>query len=617
MGFMPFKMKNLLLEVFDGARLLRFARNDKRGPSLRGAERRSNLKSGNGAHQLTCVRLGSLLLLSSAVIACIPQSGVVPGTFRRPLIVDISGLDPVRIQDVESHLIGSQIFEGLIEIDDNTLEIKPLLAERYEISPDGRTYTFHLRKGVRFQDDPCFLEGKGREVVASDFKYSLERIVDPSNLSTGWWLFDNRIVGANEYREELSSARKEEREPTLDSVEGYEVVDEYTFKIHLKQPFGPFIHILGMSYAAAVPREAVEMYGKDFFRNPVGTGPYRLGEWRDQLRLVLVRNPNYWDKDEAGKPYPYLDRIVTRIMREATIAFMEFESGNLDVTGIPPQMWKKVFDENNELRQEYREKYQLRKIPRLATYYLGFMMDKEPLGTSKKLRQAFNHALNRQAVCDIIMNGRGIPAKGILPPGLPGFNEELEGYTYDPDKARQLLAEAGYPGGKGLEPIKLFATGGDRTMEDLSVAVQNDLKEVGVEIEIQNLTWPQLLESIDKHEPAFFRAGWIADYPDPENFLALFYSKNHSPHGPNNSLYSNPRFDDLFERALRLPRLEDRIPLYQEAERIVVEDAPVVFQYSSVTYRLEQPYVRNYPANPMDIGRWKDVWFDLENTSAK
>ena len=536
------------------------------------------------------------------------EKGRPRDALRLALTGEIRSLDPARVGDSASGLVAGQIYEGLVQFD-ASLRIRPALAESWTVSPDGTLWNFTLREGVRFQDDPAFPGGKGRPVTAADVKYSFERVVNPKSLSTGWWIFNGRVEGANAYREELLASEREERPPAIPGVSGFRVPDERTFQIQLTHPFAPFLYLLAMSYTWVVPREAVERYGEDFGRHPVGTGPFLLEEWSPGLRVHLRRNPHYWEVDDEGRRLPYLDGVEIRMLRDSLVAFLEFERGNLDVTGIPPEMWPKVMTEGGNLSEPYRN-YQLLTCPSLTVQYFGFLMTEPPLGTQGQLRQAFNFAVDRQGIVDHVMNGRGIPASGVLPPGIPGYNTDLEGYTYDPARARELLAEAGYPGGEGLPEIMLQLNSGGTENEDIAEVVQQQLADIGVRVSLRLIAWPQHLDSIDRGLAQFFRLGWIADYPDPQNFLALFYSQNAAPAGPNATRFQNTKFDHLYAQALASTDEAERLRLYQEAEKIVVEQAPWLFLFHGEVYRLEQPYVRGYPVNPMDLHILKHVWFE-------
>jgi len=434
-------------------------------------------------------------------------------------------------------------------------------------------------------------------------------VANPKSLSTGWWIFNGRVEGANAYREELQAAEREERAPTISGVSGFRVLDERTIQIELTHPFAPFLYLLAMSYTWVVPREAVERYGDDFGRHPVGTGPFVLEEWSPGLRVRLARNPHYWEADDRGRQLPYLEGVNIRMLRDSLVAFLEFERGNLDITGIPPEMWPKAMTDEGRLAEPYR-KYQLSTCPSLTVQYFGFLMTAPPLGANKLLRRAFNYAVDRQGIVDHVLNGRGIPAKGVLPPGIPGYDADLQGYTYDPARARELLAEAGYPGGEGLPEVVLQLNSGGTENEDIAEVVQQQLAEIGVRVSLRLIAWPQHLDSIDRGLAQFFRLGWIADYPDPQNFLALFYGENVAPAGPNATRFRNAAFDRLYRQALRSTDAAERLRLYQEAERIVVKEAPWLLLFHGEVYRLEQPYVRGYPVNAMNLHILKRVWLE-------
>lgn len=530
------------------------------------------------------------------------------GVLRLPLGANPRSLDPARISDTVSHHVALNIYNGLIELDDS-LNLVPSLAEHWEVSDDGLTYTFHLREGVRFADDPCFPGGRGRELEAADVKYSLERIADPGVASVGWWLFNGRVEGINAFREELAAARREGREPGLKEVSGYRVIDSRTFQVRLTQPLAFFPYVLAMSYGFVVPREAVEYYGEDFDYHPVGTGPFVLESYVPDHEIVLARNSGYWERDEEGRPLPYLDKVHLRTAREGVVAFFGFERGVYDAMGIPNELWDKVITPGGELRPRYA-RFRLDHATEMAVFYYGFLMTDPLFGTNKKLRQALNWAIDREGIIEALLDGRAEPARGIYPPSMPGYEPLAEGYGYSPERARALLAEAGYPEGRGLPELTLTVPAQTTREQAIEVAVQAMLRQIGVRIRIERLSWPQFLEAADANRLSFFRLGWIADYPDPENFLALFITDNFSPHGPNQTLYSNPEVDRLYEEALRERDPARRMRLYAEAERIIVDDAPWIFLFSSKRYRLTQPYVRGLAMNGMGIAHYKNVWLD-------
>lgn len=507
-------------------------------------------------------------------------------------------LDPVLISEDAGHHVGDQIYESLLEFDDR-LNLIPGLAERYEISEDGKVYTFYLRKGVVFHDNPCFPSGKGREMLAGDVKYTFSRVLHPGSRSTGVWVFEDIVEGARDY---LNGKAEE--------ITGFQVLDDYTFQVRLVRPFSPFKYRLAMAYCFIHPREAVEYYGAEYFQNPVGTGPFQFVYWKPNQEILLKRNLHYWMRDRDGVQLPYLDGVSFGQIPDFKVAFIELDMGNLDsIRDIHDELWTKVFDENRQPQPGY-EKYQIQSLPLWVTQYYGFNLTKPPFQNNLKLRQALNYALDREAIIKYVINGRGTPARGVVPEGMPGYHSQVDGYPYDPDLARRLLAEAGYPNGEGLEEITLQLNSGGTINETIAEAVQDQLGKIGVKIRLQIVEWAQHLQSVDDGQPVFYRLGWVADYPDPENFLSLLWSRNFSPNGPNYSRYSNSEYDRLFEEALLVTDPVRQMELYQQAERIAVEEAPWLFLYYTVRYRLLQPYVRNLVFNPQELVFCTHVWLD-------
>jgi oligopeptide transport system substrate-binding protein len=529
---------------------------------------------------------------------------------------NIRSLDPVGINDVVSHHVAHQIYDLLIDLDTN-LQLTPELAYRWEISPDGLLYTFHLRKGVFFHDNPCFPNGKGREMNSEDVRYSFNRILDPRTGSLGFDFYKNYVEGAQEFLDEVNKAIGENRSPKIPSVSGFTIPDDSTFQIRLKKPFGPFIYYIVQAYTYIVPREAVERYGKDFFQNPVGTGCFIFENWTPDLEINLKRNPNYWDRDEHGSQLPYIDRIKFRFIHDLSQQLLEFTSGNLDESyRIPTELFKSIVTENQQLTPEY-SKYILQVKPSLTVQYYGYLTTGK-IFNNVKLRQAFNYAIDREKIIKYVLNGQaaGPGIHGVVPPVMPNYNaRNIKGYTYDLVKARQLMEEAGYPGGKGLPEIILQINEGGGRNTQIAEAIQGMLKEIGVTVKLQLLQFAQHLDNIDAGRANFWRLGWIADYPDPETFLNLFYGKN-VPDNPgekspiNSFRYRNKRYDELFEQAISVSDISERNKIYEDAEQIAVDEAPVLFIYYDQDYRLLQPYVRGYTLDAMHRVNMKYLWLD-------
>lgn len=545
--------------------------------------------------------------------------------------IQVRSLDPIATGDTSSSGIASQVYEGLVAYDQATLAVVPCLAESWDISPDGKLYTFRIRRGVCFHDDPCFPNGKGRELTAHDVKYNLTRVCDPLAMGTAFWLVDGRVVGAHEYSEARQRLLDEnERFWEIDDsaaevaeVEGLRVLDDYTFRIELTKPFAPFVKVLAMTYFDIAAPEAIERYGPrqnppgadTFFQHPVGTGPFTLEKWEPDVEIVLRANPEYWGRDEAGRPLPNIDAVHLFSRRDPHTAFMEFEEAHSDIAGVPDQDWDRVMREDKTLKEPYASRYELQTSPTLTTFYYGFNMRRGVFATNERLRQALNYAIDRESIIKQIYRGVGSPAYGPIPPGLPGHDPHNKRYEYNPQRAKQLLAEAGYPNGEGLDEVVLYVSGAGDTPDRTSVAVMEQLRLVGVNIHLKQQPWPLHLESIDSNEAEFFRLGWIADYPDAENFLALFLSRNHTP-GPNATLYSNPEFDRLYDQAMLEPDEAKRTGIYRRAAEIVIDECPWLFTTTGETISLRQPWIKDYPTNPLAVGYFKNLIIDRSGVAA-
>ena len=529
---------------------------------------------------------------------------------------NIRSLDPVGINDVVSAHVGHQIYDLLVDLDTN-LQLRPALATRWEISTDGLTYTFHLRKGVFFHDNACFPGGKGREFNAQDVKYSFTRVLDPRTGTLGFDYYKNYVEGAVEYFTDIQKSQSEKKEPKIKEVSGFIVKDDSTFQIKLKKPFGPFIYYVTEAFLYVVPHEAVDKYGKDFFQNPVGTGAFIFDNWTPDLEINMHRNPNYWGVDEFGNKLPYLDKVKFRFIKDLSQQMLEFKNGNIDESyRIPNEVLKSVVTEDGmSLTPEY-SKFILQRKNALADQYFGFQ-NQGKIFNDAKVRQAFNYAIDRDRIVKYILNGSGsVGTHGIVPPGMPNYDyKTINGYTFNLEKAKQLMTEAGYPGGKGFPEVTLTINEGGGRNTQIAETIQSMLKEIGVSIKLQLLQFAQLLDNVDAGRADFFRLGWIADYPDPENFLNLFYGKN-VPDNPNekspiNSYrYKNPKFDELFERAITITDITERNKVYHEAEQIAVNDAPLMFIYYDIDFRLEQSYVRGHALDPMHRVNFRWTWLD-------
>jgi len=538
------------------------------------------------------------------------------GIFIANELENIRSLDPVGVNDVVSHHVSHQIYDGLIDLDTN-LQIVPMLATRWEISPDGLTYTFYLRNNVTFHDNACFPGGKGRKFVAGDVVYSFTRVLDPRTGSLGFDFYKNYVEGAKEYNEEISKATSEKREPKLMEVSGYKALNDTTFQIKLKKSFAPFIYYMCQGFAYVVPKEAVEKYGKDYFQNPVGTGPFVFQNWTPDLEINLKRNPNYWDKDVHGNQIPYLEGIKFRFIKDLSQQLLEFKNGNLyESYRIPNELFKTIVNEDKTLTPEYSQ-FTVQRKTALSTQYYGFLVTSKVF-SDVKVRQAFNYAIDREKILKYVLNGSANdPAiYGMVPPVMPNYNaKQVKGYSFDLVKAKQLMSDAGFPGGKGFPEVTLNINEGGGRNTQIAEAIQDMLREIGVTVKLQLLQFAQHLDNIDAGRSDFYRLGWNADYPDPETFLNLFYGKN-VPSNPkdvspiNSFRYVNPEYDALFEKAIATVDIAERNKLYEQAEQLAVNDAVCLFIYYDEDWRLVQSFVRGFALDPMHRVNMRFTWLD-------
>jgi len=520
----------------------------------------------------------TILCLSS----CTVKSDTNKNIFHYNEQTGIASLDPAFAKNQSIMWAVHQLYNTLVEVD-NDLHIVPSMAKSWEISNDRLVYTFHLRGDVFFHDDHAFPGGRGRKVTAEDVVYSFNRIVDKQTASPGAWIFNGKI----------------------DSTRGFTAINDSTFVLKLKRPYMPILGILSMQYCSIVPKEAVEKYGVDFRQHPVGTGPFVFVAWEEGQALILKRNRNYFEKDSAGTRLPYLDGIKVSFYDSKATEFLLFRQKQLDfINDIESSFKDEVLTKKAELRKDWKGKIILQTHPYLNIEYLGILVDtlndlvkNSPL-KSKKIRQAINYGFDRRKMILYLRNSLGIPAEsGFVPSGLPSFDSsKVHGYDYDPVKCKQLLSEAGFPDGKGLPGIKLLTI---PIYSDLAEFIAKQLEEAGIPVQVDVVQKSLLLELTSNSRALFFRGSWIADYPDAENYLSVFYSKNPAP--PNYTRYKNPVFDALFEKALAETNDTLRYKLYQQADQVMINDAPVVPLWYDEVIHLVQPNVKGFEPNSLNL----------------
>lgn len=496
----------------------------------------------------------------------------------------ISTLDPAFSSGQSVIWPCNLLYNGLVSLNDS-LEIVPAIARNWEISEDGTIYTFHLRQDVQFHNTDYFKFQKPRYVTAEDFVYSFNRIVDSKVASPGAWIFHK-------------VAEDETGKPAFTAL------NDSTLEIRLSQFFPPFLGILAMKYCSVVPREVVEHFGEDFRKYPVGTGPFQMKMWEEGVKLVLRKNPNYFERDEMGYRLPYLDGVAISFIVDKQSVFMEFMKGSLDfMSGVEACYKDALLTPDGELQPKYKAKINMQTSPYLNTEYIGFMLNdagKDNPLLIKEVRQAMNYGFDRHKMMRYMRNNIGYPAtSGFVPRGMPSFDENrVKGYDYNPQKALELLEKAGYPNGEGLKPIPISVSA---TYLDLCQYIQHELGKIGIPITIDVQQAAQQRQMMRSYRLPAFRGSWICDYPDGENYLALFYSKNLQPNGSNYTHYVNPKFDKIFEKSQTIIDESMRNDYYTRLDSILMEDAPVMLLYYDKVVRFTRANVSGFAPNPINM----------------
>ncbi|MBQ5856559.1 MAG: ABC transporter substrate-binding protein [Bacteroidales bacterium] len=567
-------------------------------------------------------------------------------------------LDPIYAKDLPHIWACNQIFNGLVAFDDE-MNVVPAIAKSWNISDDGMTYTFILRDDVWFHEDTCFAvktprhqdtktqrdeysatqqlsNSATRKVVAQDFVYSFNRVLDRKLNSSGSWIFANVANSQQLIANSLSSTALVQQ-PTY----AFNAINDTVLEIKLTQAFPAFLGILSMSYASVVPHEAVEYYGTEFGRHPVGTGPFKYQYWKEGVKLVFRKNPNYFEVEEttrlqdykttsdfdsvtqqlsnsATQRLPYLDAISISFIIDKQVAFMEFIKGKFHfMSGIDARYKDELLTRDGQLRSEYEDEIYLIREPYLNTEYLAFFLgDDDTLGKDRSLalRQAVSYSIDKEKMLRYLRNGIGTPGNnGIIPAGLPGYedykttrlqdhklDEANIGYPYNPKKAELLLKDNNLIGYE----MKLYTT---QDYIDIAKFVQSALTEIGLNCRVEEMMPAALREKRANGNLPFFRSSWVADYPDAENYLSLFTTNNFTPQGPNYTHYSNAKFDELYQKSLTCNDLEERAKIYHEMDSLMMTEAPVVILFYDEVLRFVNKNVEGLGSNPTNMLNLKRV----------
>lgn len=539
-----------------------------------------------------------------------------PVVLQQRLRARIQTLDPMDVRDTQATCVASDIFDTLYDYDylKRPYQLTPVLAAAMPtVSEDGKVYTIPIRNDVYFHDDVCFADGKGRLLKAQDLVYSWKRIADIKTRSVSWWILDRRIAGLDAFRE--YSKQCEPGKVDYDRpVEGLAAVDDFTFQVKLNKPWPQFVYWLAYIATAPVAREAVEYYGPEIGFHPVGTGAFKVDRWLSGAFVEASRHPRYFgtypsqgepgDAEkgllaDVGKPLPLVDKVVWRIVPEDQPRWRLFLKGSIDLSSIPKDNFGQVFTAGPAMSQEMTQRgITMETFDEPCTFWVAFNMKDPVLAANKPLRKAISNSIDRKRFIDIFFDGRGHEAFGFIPPPMPGYDPNIAAIStsrYDLELAKQHLQEAETIAGGSIPRLRIAIGGTDSTNRQMCQYIARSIQSIGLDAEIELFDWPTFLEKMRKGDHQLMVTGWIADYPDVENFLQLFYSKN-APY-PNQSNYSNPEFDALFERVSTMPDCPERTDLYRQAQRIINEDVPCAFNYHRVNFIMSHEWITNVKPN--------------------
>ena len=524
-------------------------------------------------------RLFILVILLLTIVGCDSMSTDSQLVFRYNEHKNIGSLDPAFSKDLADIWATNQLFNGLVQMDD-ALNVMPCIAKDWTISDDALTYSFKLRNDVLFHKHELFGEDSTRTVKADDFVYSFNRLKDKTVASPGSWV--------------------------LNRVDRFEAQNDSTFNIVLDQPFPAFLGLLTMKYCSVVPKEIVEHFGQDFRANPIGTGPFKFKRWEENIKLVLRKNNHYFEKDQSGESLPYLEAVAVTFLPDKQSEFLQFAQGNIDfVSGLDASYKDEILTADGFLKQNYQASVNMIRGPYLNTEYLAFFMESEvPEMQSELIRKAVNLGFDRKKMMTYLRNGIGIPANGgFIPKGLPGYDETI-GYTFQPDKAKALVEEFKRVSGIQNPSITLTTTS---NYLNYCEYIQRELQKIGLIVTVDVIPASSLKDSKANGKLDMFRASWIADYPDAENYLSLYYSENFAPGGPNYTHFKSDTFDDLYQKAFLETNVSNREKLYSQMDSLMMSQAPIVPLYYDEVVRFTRKDVNGLGINPVNLLNLKRV----------
>lgn len=515
--------------------------------------------------------IGFLIIILFGILlsSCEKDSDIENNIFKYNEYSNISSLDPAFSSTLRNIWPVNQIFNGLVQLDKN-LEIKGDIASSWTISEDKRTYTFKIRQDVYFHNSELFGKNLTRKVKAKDFEYSFNRLIDNKIASPGYWVFNN--------------------------VKDFKAINDSIFQIELKKEFDPFLGILSMKYCSVVPHEIVTVLGDKFSKKPIGTGPFKFKKWDENVKLVLSKNKNYFEHDSLGQKLPYLDGIAISFIPDKKSEFMELLSGKLDMVSSPENsIIDQIFDYKGDLNPRFSSNFNLLKSPYLNTEYIGFNIQNN-IKKDTLLRYAINSGIDRKKMMQYLRKNIGYPAEsGIVPNGLNN-SFYLPRYNYDPDLSKKLISI--YKSNNDIDEINITIVS-DSQYLDILEFIQSELQKIGVQVQIE-ITPPSILRQ-GKATGKFdaFRASWIADYPHVENYFSLFYSKNHTPKGPNYTFFSDRNFDELYE-LIGYQKSISYEKISNDLENIIRRYSPIIPLYYDMSVRIVPKNISGLEANAIN-----------------